>query len=141
MTSATTQSGIYCNDIADFHMQHMCLTRICWSIRRERVYWQGYDVLFYGDSITMRWRDDWPADAWGNGPLPPGTPGGTPTGVFNATFRTKYTSGILGVGSTVPDILSLNSTYCPGSEDVCPISSEIALMSQVNSQTSNSPGG
>ena len=57
----------------------------------------------------MRWRDDWPADAWGNGPLPPDTPGGTPTGVFNATFRTKYTSGIMGVGSTVPDFYPFNA--------------------------------
>lgn len=59
----------------------------------------GYDVLFYGDSITMRWRDDWPGDDWGNKPLPPNTPGGTPMGIFNATFRTKYTAGIMGVGS------------------------------------------
>ncbi|EIE19760.1 SGNH hydrolase [Coccomyxa subellipsoidea C-169] len=59
----------------------------------------GYDVLFYGDSITMRWRDDWPANDWGDKPLPPNTPGGTPTGIFNATFRSKYTAGIMGIGS------------------------------------------
>ena len=60
---------------------------------------QGFDVLFYGDSITMRWRDDWPANQWGVGPPPANTPGGTPMGVFNETFRTNYTSEILGIGS------------------------------------------
>ena len=60
---------------------------------------QGFDVLFYGDSITMRWRDDWPANQWGVGPPPATTPGGTPMGVFNQTFRTNYTSEILGIGS------------------------------------------
>ena len=59
---------------------------------------QGYDALFYGDSITMRWRDDWPANQW-SGPLPRDTPGGTPEGVFNATFRVNYTSNVMGVGS------------------------------------------
>ena len=60
---------------------------------------QGFDVLFYGDSITMRWRDDWPPNQWGVGPPPPDTPGGTPMGVFNQTFRTNFTSEILGIGS------------------------------------------
>lgn len=63
---------------------------------------QGYDVLFYGDSITMRWRDDWPANQWGVGPPPASTPGGTPMGVFNETFRTNFTSEILGIGSVDP---------------------------------------
>ena len=62
---------------------------------------QGFDVLFYGDSITMRWRDDWPANQWGTGPPSPDTPGGTPMGVFNQTFRTNYTSEILGIGSRI----------------------------------------
>ena len=62
---------------------------------------QGYDVLFYGDSITMRWRDDWPATQWG-GPPPPDSPGGTPMGVFNQTFRVNYTSNVMGVGSASP---------------------------------------
>ncbi len=62
---------------------------------------QGFDVLFYGDSITMRWRDDWPANQWGVGPPPADTPGGTPMGVFNQTFRTNYTSEILGIGSKI----------------------------------------
>ena len=56
-------------------------------------------MLFYGDSITMRWRDEWPANQWGVGPPPAHTPGGTPMGVFNETFRTNYTSEILGIGS------------------------------------------
>lgn len=63
---------------------------------------QGFDVLFYGDSITMRWRDDWPANQWGVGPPPANAPGGTPMGVFNETFRTNYTSEILGIGSKPP---------------------------------------
>ena len=65
----------------------------------SRALLQGFDVLFYGDSITMRWRDDWPANQWGVGPPPADTPGGTPMGVFNQTFRTNYTSEILGIGS------------------------------------------
>ena len=60
---------------------------------------QGFDVLFYGDSITMRWRDDWPANQWGAGPPPANSPGGTPMGIFNQTFRTNFTSEILGIGS------------------------------------------
>ncbi len=55
-------------------------------------------MLFYGDSITMRWRDDWPANQWA-GPPPADSPGGTPMGVFNATFRVNYTSDVMGIGS------------------------------------------
>ena len=62
---------------------------------------QGYNVLFYGDSITMRWRSDWPANQWG-GPPPADTPGGTPMEVFNATFRVNYTSDVMGIGSERP---------------------------------------
>ena len=56
-------------------------------------------MLFYGDSITMRWRDDWPANEWGVGPPPANSPGGTPMGIFNQTFRTNFTSDIMGIGS------------------------------------------
>ena len=56
-------------------------------------------MLFYGDSITMRWRDDWPANEWGVGPPPANTPGGTPMGIFNQTFQTNFTSDIMGIGS------------------------------------------
>ena len=72
---------------------------------------QGFDVLFYGDSITMRWRDDWPANQWGVGPPPPNTPGGTPMGVFNQTFRTNYTSEILGIGSESLSYVDTNAVH------------------------------
>lgn len=49
----------------------------------------------------MRWRDDWPPSQWDKPPSP-NAPGGTPTGVFNATFRTKYTAGIMGIGGEYP---------------------------------------
>lgn len=66
---------------------------------------QGYDVLFYGDSITMRWRSDWPRNRWG-GPPPANSSGGTPMGVFNATFRVNYTSDVMGIGSEALNTLS-----------------------------------
>ena len=103
MKSISTPKMPTSTRLLTFTRKQKCLARVCTVFHRESVCWQGYDVIFYGDSITMRWRDDWPGDAWGNKPLPPDTPGGTPTGVFNATFRTKYTAGIMGVGSTVPD--------------------------------------
>ena len=60
---------------------------------------QGYDVLFFGDSITMHWRDDWTDSVWHAKPPPPDALGRTPTSIFNATFRSKYTSDNMGVGS------------------------------------------
>ena len=71
---------------------------LCTSLKRG-LSLQGFDVLFYGDSITMRWRDDWPANEWGVGPPPAKFPGGTPMGIFNQTFRINFTSDILGIGS------------------------------------------
>ena len=84
----------------------------CTSLERG-VSSQGYDVLFYGDSITMRWRDDWPANEWGVGPPPADSPGGTPTGIFNHTFRTNFTSDIMGIGSEFWSAHTMCATQAP----------------------------
>ncbi|KAK9839322.1 hypothetical protein WJX81_008043 [Elliptochloris bilobata] len=59
---------------------------------------QAWRLVFWGDSITMRWRKDWHVDKWGALPPPEGRGFETPYDVFVASFG-RYQPHSLGVGS------------------------------------------
>lgn len=59
---------------------------------------QAWRLVFFGDSITMRWRSDWHVDKWGVLPPPEGRGVETPYDVFSEHFG-RYRAQSLGVGS------------------------------------------
>ena len=66
---------------------------------------QAWRLLFYGDSITMRWRSDWQVDKWAVTPPPERRGVVTPYDVFMQHFG-SYRAQSLGVGSACPLALS-----------------------------------
>jgi len=68
-----------------------------WTVTRHCIP-QAWRLVFFGDSITMRWRSDWHVDKWGALPPPEGRGVETPYDVFSEHFG-RYRAQSLGVGS------------------------------------------
>lgn len=69
--------------------------------RSRRLCPQAWRLVFWGDSITMRWRKDWHVDKWGVLPPPEGQGFETPYDVFMSAFG-HWRPQSLGVGSAPP---------------------------------------